>query len=466
MPNQIAFLALLAWPAISAVLFARLPMDRALIWSLLLAYLFLPEPPALWDFPLLPPLDKHTIPALAAFALVLWRDRSAAPLWPENRAAQVLVVTFILSPGVTAVLNDDPVFFGRIGLPGLAFKDGAGLVIGQFLLILPFLLARQHLAGGGSHRSLLVALMIGGLLYTLPMLVEVRMSPQLNMWVYGYYQHLFGQSIRANGFRPVVFLYHGLWVAFFLMTAVVSAFALWRWSDRKGSFRLLFAALWLTAVLVLAKSLGALLFMLLLVPLVVALTPRWQIHAALLIGALAVGYPLMKGSGLVPEEALVGAAAQIDPERANSLDFRFDNEDTLLDRASERPAFGWGSWGRNHILDPVTGRILTVTDGRWIILIGVYGWVGFVAEFGLLFLPLAVVWREMLLGGGIQVSPYAGPLALLLAINLVDMLPNATLTPLTWLIAGALVGYAEDLKRERLKRPRHTIRPLTWQPVM
>ena len=40
-------------------------------------------------------------------------------------------------------------------------------------------------------------------------------------------------------------------------------------------------------------------------------------------------------------------------------------------------------------------------------------------------------------------------LALMLAANLLDLLPNATLEPLTWLMAGALLGQAEILRQER-----------------
>ena len=47
------------------------------------------------------------------------------------------------------------------------------------------------------------------------MLVEVRLSPQINTWIYGFFQHDFIQMMRYGGFRPIVFLPHGLWVAFF-----------------------------------------------------------------------------------------------------------------------------------------------------------------------------------------------------------------------------------------------------------
>ncbi|WP_425097847.1 hypothetical protein [Tropicibacter sp. S64] len=465
MPNPIAFLALAIWPIVTMILFLRLPRDRALIWSLMLGYLFLPEPPAAFDLPLIPPLNKHNIPALASFLILLWRDGQKVPILPESWVGRTLVLTFVLSPVMTVLTNEEPVFFGQVGLPGLTIKDALALIVQQSLLILPFLLARQHLASGGAQRDLMVALMVGGLLYSVPMLIEMRLSPQLNLWVYGYYQHLFGQSIRAGGYRPVVFLYHGLWVAFFMTTAVVSAWALWRLDTQVTRFKRLLAALYLFAILVLAKSFGALLFALLLVPAVLLLSRLMQIRMAIVIALLAVSYPVMKGVDLIPEERLLDAIASIEPERARSLEFRFDNEQTLLDRAYIKPVFGWGSWGRNHILDPVSGNILTVTDGRWIILIGTYGWVGFLAEFGLLLWPLILLWREAIPSRRDAISPMIAPLSLILAINLADMLPNATLTPLTWLIAGALTGYAEQLRAERLRLQKYTSK-LSWQSVM
>lgn len=214
-----------------------------------------------------------------------------------------------------------------------------------------------------------------------------------------------------------------------------------------------------------AKSLGALIFVVMLVPLVVFLGPVNQIKIAILIGLLATAYPILKGAGAVPQDRLLGAAASIDPDRAASLQFRFDNEQVLLDRAYIKPVFGWGSWGRNHILDPVSGNILTVTDGRWIIVIGVYGWVGFLAEFGLLVLPLCLLWREAIAAREIPVSPFIAPLSLILAINILDMIPNATLTPLTWMVAGALTGYAEQLRAERL-RLRKFVSTLKWQSIL
>ncbi len=464
MPNPIAFLALAVFPVVVVALYGRLRADRALIWALMLGYLFLPEYPAVFDLPLMPPLNKHNIPALMAFMVALWRYGYDGPILPQNLVGKILLLLFIFSPIATVLTNEEPIFFGQVGVEGHNLKHAIALPIEQFLLIVPFLMARQHLASGGSQKQILWATMVGGLVYSLLMLIEIRLSPQLNLWVYGYYQHLFGQSLRAGGYRPVVFLYHGLWVAFFTMTAVVSAYALWRY-EKGPRFKLLLAALYLTAILVLAKSLGSLLFMLLLVPMVVLLGTKAQLRIAIVIGSIALAYPILKGADLIPQDRLLAQAAAIDPQRAGSLEFRFDNENTLLERAYQKPIFGWGSFGRNHILDPVNGNILTVTDGRWIIVIGVYGWVGFIAEFGLLLLPLLLLGRELSLAGNREVSPYVGPLSLLLAINALDMIPNATLTPLTWLLVGALTGYAEKLRAERLKLTKYNA-TLKWQSVM
>ncbi len=54
-------------------------------------------------------------------------------------------------------------------------------------------------------------------------------------------------------------------------------------------------------------------------------------------------------------------------------------------------------------------------------------------------------------------------MALVLVINILDLLPNATLTPLTWLLSGALLGYAEYLKRGL---PDNTSSLTRWRPIM
>lgn len=452
MPNSFAFGMLVLWPVVSVILFRKLPIGRAIIAGLLAGYLILPPPPAGFDFPLLPALTKETIPSLVAFILCLVLYRPGMPILPTNIIARVLAIVFVVSPLGTVLTNLEPVFFGRIGLPGLRLREAVGMMAGQAILIMPFLMARHFLTKPSDQRDLLWALLIGGLAYAPLMLIEVRLSPQLNIWIYGFFQHNFEQMMRGDGFRPIVFLYHGLWVAFFAMTSVLAALALLRSEKANRRLALMAAAVFLFAVLILCKSMASILYAMAFAPMVLLLGARMQIRLAALLAFVALAYPLAKGADLVPDDRMLAFAERIDAERAYSMRFRFDNEAILLERAEQKPLFGWGIWSRHHILDENSGEIRTVTDGRWVLVIGTLGWIGFLAEFGLLALPMVLMWWRT--RGGIEaVSPLVGPLILILGINVLDLIPNATITPLTWLIAGAVLGHAEEHQRRRKPVP-------------
>ena len=228
MPNAFAFFVLFTWPLVTFALLRVLPRGRALIACLIIGYLFLPPPPAGLDLPAMPPLTKETIPnlSLAVLALLLWRP--GLSIIPDSPVVRGLIVMFLLSPFATVITNTEPVYYGAIGLPGLQLKEAVSLLVQQAILIVPFLLARAVLVSDEDLRDLVWALFIAGLVYSVPMLLEVRLSPQLNIWIYGFFQHNFDQMIRFGGFRPIVFLYHGIWVAFFCMTSVLAAVALLR----------------------------------------------------------------------------------------------------------------------------------------------------------------------------------------------------------------------------------------------
>jgi hypothetical protein len=89
---------------------------------------------------------------------------------------------------------------------------------------------------------------------------------------------------------------------------------------------------------------------------------------------------------------------------------------------------------------------VSVTDGRWIITMGQFGFVGFLAEFGLLALAVVRAAQAVKVTSDDNEKVMLAALALILAINVVDLLPNASLSPWTWLLAGALLGRAEALR--------------------
>lgn len=462
MPNGFAFLMLLLWPLIVVVMFRKMSPERALIWAVLGGYMVLP-PVAQFNVPVVPPLDKTTIPNLSAALVCVIMLKMRISVLPEGLLGKVLMIALLLGPVVTVLTNTDPIRFGiqelgnvtffdpsqliQYQAPGLRIYDSLSNVGTQFFFMVPFFLGRHLLATDAALKEMLVALVVAGLIYSAPMIYEVAVSPQLNVLVYGFFQHDFTQAIRGGGYRPFVFMPHGLWVAFFTVMCLIAALTLLREGHPDQRAKLLAASLYLAVMLVMCKSLGPLVIGAALAPMVLFLGPKMQMRIAATFAAIALLYPLIRGSGLLPTETMTAFIESFNPDRAASLAYRFDNEDLLLARANERPWFGWGYWGRNQIHDQLTGEITSVTDGAWVIFIGENGWVGYLARFGLLALPLFAAWAMVERMPGAAVSRWLGPLSLILGANMIDMLPNATLIPFTWLLAGAVLGHVEAARR-------------------
>jgi hypothetical protein len=453
MPNALAFLVVFSWPVAVYLLFRYKPRVEALCWSILGGYLLLPTRTG-FDLPMVPAVDKDVVPALAvavllAFGVGVTEAEKAARRAAPGPLAQKrstfgpftpLIVLLLLSPIVTVLTNPEPLVYGPLVIPGLAIYDAASVIGRMAFIVLPFWLAMRYLASPESHETLLKVIVIGLLIYSLPILFEVRMSPQLNVMIYGFFPHDFAQHVRPGGFRPVVFLHHGLWLAIIMCMAVIAAAALWRHRVSMGARagQWFFAGVYLVIVLFLSNSLGALAIALLLAPAALLMGVRGQLLLAGTLALVVLIYPVLRSSGLIPVDQVVAMAERVSTERAGSLQFRLDHEDALSARAAEKPIAGWGLWGRNEVYDPETGRSLSVTDGTWIIVIGTFGWLGYISQFGLLTLP------TILLAFGRKASnttPATAGLSLVLAANLLDLLPNATLTPVTWILGGAIAGY-------------------------
>ena len=60
----------------------------------------------------------------------------------------------------------------------------------------------------------------------------VELVPFAGYWlgreIYGFNQHMFAQAVRESGYRPVVFMQHGLMVALFLVSG--SIIGVWFWA--------------------------------------------------------------------------------------------------------------------------------------------------------------------------------------------------------------------------------------------
>ncbi|MGB5865179.1 MAG: hypothetical protein WBG95_12875 [Sulfitobacter sp.] len=448
MPNPIAYMMLLIWPFVCLVLFRTQSVERAIIWSILGGYLLLP-PLAEFNLPLVPAMDKVSIPNLSVLAILVFGTVHRFRLLPEGGIAKLLVILLIFSAVPTVLTNREPILFQLGTLPGQSVRDLGSVLIAQVLTLVPFVVARQFLSSERGLQELLLALTVGAIAYSIPALVEIRLSPQINVWIYGFFQHDFEQTMRAGGFRPIVFLPHSLWLALFICTAAIAAATLARTAPHNARFRTILCVVYLLVLLMLCKSAASIAYGMILVPLAYLAPRRWLVLLATVFALVAVTYPMLRNLDLVPVDAIVTEAAEVNPLRAESLAFRINNEEQLLERAAQKPAFGWSGWGRGLVRDGYDGEILTIPDGRWIIVFGTFGWLGYIAEFGLLALPLILLGRQMIRHRGVVISPYIGGVALILGITLIDMLLNATLTPFTWLMAGAVLGYVECFDPEK-----------------
>jgi hypothetical protein len=199
-------------------------------------------------------------------------------------------------------------------------------------------------------------------------------------------------------------------------------------------------------VVLLCKSAGALVYGGVLVALVRFTKSRLQIRVALMFAFLGLFYPMLRVEQLFPDKVLVDVAASINQERADSLNFRFVQEENLLAHASQRFFFGWGRYGRNRVYTKESGKDDSVTDGRWIVTLGQFGFVGFLAEFGMLAYAIFRAFLAFRFAQSVQERLFLSGLALIVGINIIDLLPNSSLSSWTWLLAGALLGRSEMLQ--------------------
>lgn len=445
MPNILAYLVLFSSPLAAVLLFRFLSLERALVWTLIGGHLLLPSETSI-KFPMIPAIDKALVPAVTALMLCLiMAPRSKIPQDAASRTGrQVLVILLglvVVTPVLTVMYNTQPIIDGRIFLPGLRLYDAWGLISQILVALIPLWLGLRYLNSQAGHRALLEGIALGGLIYTIPALIEVRLSPQLHTWLYGFFPSDFVQHIRAGGFRPVVFLNHGLMVGIFFCMAIIACAVLFREARREGrvAFGWLAASVWLVMVLYLSKSLGAFVIAVPSALIVLFLGRRLQVILATGIAVVVMLYPMLRGAGWIPVDTAYELAQMVSEERAASLKFRLDNEDALLDRANLKPIAGWGSWGRNSIFDPETGEMTSITDGIWLNFIGVYGWLGYIGRFGLLTVPILLYALRRKSLGPSYITP---GLTVLLAAMLIDLLPNAGLVNYVWLAAGAVAGIA------------------------
>ncbi|MGB7895715.1 MAG: O-antigen ligase domain-containing protein [Microcoleus sp.] len=437
-------LAMFGFIPVVFYLFVRFPAQRAVIISFVAAWLFLPQ--ASYPIPSLPPYTKISAACYGILLGTLIYDTarltSFKPGWLD-----VPMVIYCLCPIVSQVSNG-----------GSPISPTVNQIVTWGL---PYFLGRLYVGNLEGLRQLAIGIFAGGLAYIPFTLVEGVKGPIMHQMIYGVNAFEdWGQARRMGGWRPVVFMQHGLMVGLWMMTAALIAVWLWQTGTLKKFMgrNIKTLAIILTIAFFLCRSTGAYsLFGIALLILFCAKLFRTSLPLLLIIGYI-VFYLYIAASGQFSSEDVIGFITQVfGEERASSLKFRFDNEEILGEKARQRFLFGWGDSGGNRVYNE-WGKDISVTDSLWIIAFGINGIVGLVSLFSSLLLPVIVfcfkyparTWSNP------KVAP-AATLGVALTMYVFDCVLNAMTNPIFALIAGGISGLVlkapESLKAKKTSSP-------------
>jgi len=437
--NALVPITMLGWVPLVSWFFSKLHPRQAAALAFVLGWMFLPV--AKIPIKGLPDITKVTVSCAAIFLAAWFFDRVRLSSF-KFKPVDIPILLWCTSPFFSSVFN------------GLGAYDGLSESMYQtFTWGLPYFVARVYFSDLQGLNTLGVMIFVGGLLYIPLCIEEMIMSPQLHRLTYGFHQHSFLQTMRGSAFRPMIFMEHGLMVAMWMVSA--SMLGLWlsyagviprKWSiipygDLFGKFPLwlLLGALLVTTVLM--KSSGAL-ALLALGLITLYFSNKWKTTIIILV-LLAVppAYMVTRATGMWSGEGLTHLIAEkFSEERAQSLQFRFDNENILVEKALDGTFFGWGGWNRSRVFDE-DGKDISVTDGLWIITLGTKGIYGLVLLLIVIELPvLFLLYRS---DPGLWHKPeYAAiaAMATILTLYMIDNLLNGMVNPIFMLFNGGMCG--------------------------
>jgi hypothetical protein len=439
--NIVAVIVMIGWIPAVLWIFSRWSAPKAMITSFIVAWLFLPQ--VAFVFRGIPDYTKMTATCygilLATMIFDAKRFRSFRPSWVD-----IPILLFCSSPLLASLAN------------GLGVYDGLSSTLDQTVTWgFPYFLGRLYLNNLESLRNLAIAIIYGGIAYIPLCLLESRLSPQLHRWVYGSHAHQFIQSLRAGGYRPTVFMQHGLMVGVWMMTATLLLVWLWQTQTLAKTMPLsilghaypvntVLLVITLVGTFVFLRAMGALVLFALALAILFMVRYLRTWFPLLLLVAVISGYLYLGVSGQITQtqrQQVTQAVAQVvGKERADSLSFRLENEEVLSQRARKAMVFGWGGWGRSRIIDE-DGVDRSVTDSLWIIVFGQSGLWGLTSLMATLLLPIVgfcarfrpATWSLP------QVAPAAGLTVALLMYTL-DCILNSMINPIFILLGGGLSG--------------------------
>jgi len=369
-------------------------------------------------------------------------------------------ILYLLTIATSTLLNQDPLEYAGTDLPGSTPYDIISNCTLDLLVFIPFVIGRNVYNRIEDTEYMFKALTVFALIYSVLMFYEIRMSPHLHESIYGYFPSDYVQAIRGDSVRPIVFIGHGLALAFWFSIATIAALALHKAKVSVQLFGRTFSGLKLLIYLIVAllacQTASVVIYIIIAIIMIFFMKEKKQMTLSLVMTAMVMVYPINATSQFIKYSDVLEFVGQYSDERKDSLQTRFLNETRLTVRALERPYFGWSGWGRSRVYQG--GRDITVTDGEWIITLGHWGLVGFVLYYLMLIYPIILARKSYRYITNEKHRIYFVTLVIMLAIGIVDSVPNTGMMPVHMLLAGALLGQSELVKKRYFQEQREKIR--------
>lgn len=441
------FPILILWAVVSPLLFPLLGTRRATFACFVFGWLFLPK--ASYVIVGLPDISPSLVIGIGVIFGILVFDLGSV-LRFRPRLIDLFVVALALAPIWSSLSNE------------LGFYNGiSGSISFVMKWCVPYFCGRIMIRTVADARDLVVMILLGTIVYTPFCLWEIRLSPNLSNYVYGFSPTKFLMTRRLGGWRPMVFLHHGIELGMWISMSAFFAIALWRSRSPRliMAIPVSFIAIGLVILTVLSRALGGWVAFAIVVSafLGIRYLPSRKVLALFVL--LPALYIAGRITNVIDGEIFLNTVSVVSEKRAHSLKIRLHHEGQLADRALERPMLGWSGWGRNRIRGEYGGD-QSLTDGMWVIYFGVNGFYGLIAWLGVMLGPsfLAVRAMSTRLYSDRQWLPV---LALVIAMPVItlDLIMNAFVGPSFIMISGAIASLIPVLQQasKTVGRPERSV---------
>lgn len=443
---MLATFVLLLWVPGCLLAYALVPpkrWHRAIVATYLVGFFFLPQTSL--PIPGLPDYTRQAAIFMAVLAGAILFDAGRL-LTYRPRLYDIPMVLFCLAPGLSSISNELGIWDASSEVFDAAITWG-----------LPYLIGRIYFNNAEAFRDLAVGFVAVCIIYVPMCIWEMRMSPQIHNYVYGFKPR---GSLAKGGFfpfhwKPAVFMANSFFVGMVFAVSVLFASAM-AWGKVRRSvlvvpifmlvpglvFMTLMTKMW-SAVFLMLVGLGLLIW---------TKTTRTRIALYLCMASVPL-YMAARTTGGWSGEILVGIVEPLSERKAESLKTRLENEDQLAAKGLERPVFGWAAWGRGRIYSDYDGRDLSRTDGLWVIFLNENGLFGLTSYLMVILVPLWLFARTVPPDAWFTkaIAPIAA-MAVAVMIHLIDMIPNAFAHPVFYIGAGGLVAFSLNFKAAQIAR--------------